>query len=180
MNASSYLIVIIFSIILLNQLSFLTSSEYTYFITSEVEASNGIQTNRQETYDRLDAMNSHSENISIDIVTILDDNGNNTTSLIRGKQYDLIACINNQSYKFNKSYISATLFDTNMVPVALTTNTILLNSSAQTLCKLNFSVAGYAYVGVGCVCINIFTENPSEGGYPLCPDYVISVYISNK
>jgi hypothetical protein len=74
--------------------------------------------------------------------------------------------------------VTITVYDSDDVPIYACLNTVE-NPSTTTSTSTTFTIPTWAFVGKATVYVNILTNNPLDGGVPICPQLTANFQITS-
>jgi len=96
-----------------------------------------------------------------------------------GRSQVMTVTITVQGALTSSAILSATVYDSQQVPVAFSTANISSLNGGTTTVTMNLSIPSWAFVGTATIYVNILTALPTNGGVPLCPQQTANFQITS-
>lgn len=94
------------------------------------------------------------------------------TPLKKGETLSVSATIKNIAFVSKDAFVTIVLYDECGVPIGLATGWFTVDPSDGTTGVYGITIPSWAFVGAGKVYVNLYTNAPSAGGTPWCPEKV--------
>jgi len=119
--------------------------------------------------------------IEILSATLSDYQGNPQTSVIRGGNAMFKATIKNNKTFDIRVLLTINVYDAALIPIGiLAAQFTLAAGSTTTLGPANIYIESWVTSGTAPIYVNVYTDWPEAGGYPLCPEKVANYTIQES